>query len=59
VELQGESHSVCMHLEVDAEKAWLEVELMTPKRYDYGGLGCYALVVIKGILQEDGRHSWV
>jgi len=30
--------------------------MKTPKRYDYGGLGCHALVVSKGILQEDERH---
>jgi len=36
---------VCTHLEVEVEKAQLEVELVTPKWYDYGGFGCYALVV--------------
>jgi len=28
VEFQGERHSVCTHLEVEVEKAQLEVELM-------------------------------
>jgi len=46
-------------LEVEVEKAQLEVELMTPEWYDYGGLGCYALVVSMRILHEDGRHSGV
>jgi len=50
--LQGESHSGCTHLKV-------EVELVTPKWHAYDGLGCYALVVSEGILQENGRHSGV
>jgi len=57
VELQGEIHSGCMHFEVKVEKTQLEVELVTPKWYDYGDCGCYALVLSKEILQENGRHS--
>jgi len=34
-------------------------KLKTPKRYNYRDLGCYALVVCKGILQEDERHFGV
>jgi len=31
VELQGESYSGCTHLEVEVEKAQLEVDLMIPE----------------------------
>ena len=57
--MQGESHIGYTHLKVEVEKAQLEVELVTPKWYDYCDLGCYALVVSKRILQENIKHSGV
>jgi len=59
VELQRERHNVCTHLEVEVVKIHLEVDLMTPKYYAFGDLGCYALVVSKIILQKDRRYSKV
>ena len=57
--MQGKRHSLSTHLEVEVEKAQLEVELMTLEWYDYGDLVCYALVLSKRILQEDERHFGV
>jgi len=38
--LQRERHNECPNLQVKEEKAQLEVELMKPKWYNYGDLGC-------------------
>ena len=50
---------MCTLLEVEVEKVQLEVELVTPKWYDYGGLGCLCSSCEHVIFKEAEDVSWL